>query len=169
MKYFNFLQAVSWSFVLTCTVLHSLAAHADTGNSCCSSLSSQPPILPPPVPLISVPGTYASATKPQSADAIAQILNTLSIYPFAIDGKDFASLSLVFTEDVTANLSAPLGLLTPLQPMADVIEKTLANVDTQHAYGTQLVELIDVCRARSVSYFSATHFGRGKYAGQVRK
>lgn len=51
--------------------------------------------------------------------------------------------------------------------MAAAIEAALATVDTQHAYGTQIVEILGRDQARSVSYFTATHFGRGRFYGQV--
>jgi hypothetical protein len=58
------------------------------------------PTLPPPIPFYDLPSIYAKATTPQPAATIAQILNTLSIYPLAIDGKNFDALSGIFTEDV---------------------------------------------------------------------
>lgn len=58
-------------------------------------------------------------------------------------------------------------MLTSLSVVEAALEAALAPVDTQHAYGTQIVELLGEGEARSVSYFTATHFGRGKYVGQV--
>lgn len=74
----------------------------------------------------------------------------------------------MFTENVTANYSSPLGLLTPLSAVKEGLERFFAPVDAQHAHGTQVVEISGACEARSVSYFTATHFGRGKYYGEVR-
>lgn len=51
--------------------------------------------------------------------------------------------------------------------MAAALKSNLAAVDTQHTYGTQIVEITTPDEARSVSYFTATHFGRGKYVGQL--
>ena len=60
-------------------------------------------------------------------------------------------------------------MLTPLSAVAEALQQSLAPVTTQHAYGTQVVELLGQREreARSVSYFTATHFGMGVYEGQV--
>lgn len=56
--------------------------------------------------------------------------NTLVLYPFAIDGKNFAALDNIFTKDVVANYSAPLDVLTPLSTMQTALEASLASVTT---------------------------------------
>ena len=39
---------------------------------------------------------------------------------------------------------------------------------TQHSYGTQVIEIESGgCDAKAVTYFTATHFGRGVYLGEV--
>ena len=125
------------------------------------------PSLPVPIPFSSTPAVYNTATRPQSANTIAQILNTLSFYPLAIDGKAFSALSLVFTDKIVANYSAPIGVVSGLSNISAVIESSLAPVDTQHSYGTQVVQVLGDERARSLSYFTASHFGREKYYGEV--
>ncbi|KAL2036727.1 hypothetical protein N7G274_010522 [Stereocaulon virgatum] len=134
------------------------------------SYNDQPiptPSLPVPIPFSSLPAVYKTATRPQSANTIAQILNTLSLYPLAVDGKAFSTLSLVFTDNVVANYSAPIGVVSGLSNISAVIESSLAPVDTQHSYGTQVLEILGNDRARSLSYFAASHFGRGSYYGEV--
>ncbi|KAK5739076.1 hypothetical protein LTR17_005596 [Elasticomyces elasticus] len=115
----------------------------------------------------SLPTTFAPAAHAQDPGLLAQIRNTLALYPVCIDGKDFASLSLVFTEDAVANYSEPLNTLTPLSNIRLVLEASLAPVTTQHQLGTQIVELLGHCTARSLTYFVANHFGKGVYEGQV--
>lgn len=53
---------------------------------------------------------------------ILSIKNTLSLYPLAIDGKDFSLLASVFTTDAVANYSTGVGVLDGL----DQIETGLA-------------------------------------------
>ncbi|KAK5678255.1 hypothetical protein LTS10_009425 [Elasticomyces elasticus] len=115
----------------------------------------------------SLPTTFAPAARAQDPAILAQIRNTLALYPVCIDGKDFASLSLVFTENAVANYSEPLNTLTPLSDIQTVLEASLAPVATQHQLGTQVVELFGHCAARSLTYFVANHFGKGVYEGQA--
>ncbi len=157
--------------VATAIAITSLSSitRAHVTNSSCPSYPGLLAEPVAPIPMSDLPTTFRAASNAQPADTIAQILNTLSLYPLAIDSKNFDALSLVFTADVYANFSAPLNVLTSLAAVEAAINQTLAFVDTQHSYGTQIVEVQTDCRARSVSYFTATHFGRGRYFGQVRK
>lgn len=50
------------------------------------------------------------------------IQNTLALYPFAIDSKDFGLLNQVFTQDIVANYSAPLNVLTGLAEVQNVLQ-----------------------------------------------
>ena len=158
------LPSMTWALLLVCTAFLVPATSPMSNKTSCPTYT---PSTPQPIDLVDLPSIYANASKSQNADTVAQILNTLSLYPFAIDGKNFAALSLVFTEDVIANYSAPLNILTPLSVVQKSLEQSLAPVNSQHAYGTQAVEVLDSCSARSVSYFTANQFGMGQYAGQV--
>lgn len=101
------------------------------------------------------------------AGTIEAIRNTLAIYPFSIDGKNFDALSKVFTTDAVANYSAPLNVLTPLSSIQSVLETSLACVTTQHLLGTQWIDVVSPVTAKSVTYFRAAHFGKGETEGQV--
>lgn len=114
-----------------------------------------------------LPSLFQSASGPQDPVAIDAIRNTLALYPLAVDGKDFAALSEVFISDAVANYSAPLNVLTPLDTIESVLQGSLATVNTQHSYGTQVIQLFGPCVARSVTYFRAAHFGIGIYEGQI--
>ena len=115
-----------------------------------------------------LPSTHSAATHPQHSTAFEQIRNTLALYPLAIDGKDFAALDLVFSQDVVANYSAPLNMLTPLSTVQSVLQKSLAFVQSQHKLSTQVIEIIPQdCQAMTLTYFEATHFGQDNYIGQV--
>ena len=120
----------------------------------------------PPIDL----STLADGCTPEvytDAGSIEAIRNTLAIYPFAIDGKNFDALSKVFTTDAVANYSAPLNVLTPLSSIQSVLESSLECVTTQHLYGTQWIDVVSPLAARSVTYFRAAHFGKGQSEGQV--
>ena len=132
----------------------------------CANLTTLPPSLDNAT-LSSLPSTFAPAARPQEPIALDQIRATLALYPLVIDSKSFASLSLIFTPGAVANYSAPLGVLTPLSTIESVLEASLAAVTTQHLLGTQVIELLGECAARSVTYYRAAHFGMGVYEGQV--
>ncbi|KAJ5487539.1 hypothetical protein N7530_001839 [Penicillium desertorum] len=61
---------------------------------------------------------YICNYKPEiytDAGTIEAIRNTLAIYAFAVDGKDFDALSKVFTTGATANYSAPPQCVDPAE------------------------------------------------------
>lgn len=91
--------------------------------------------------------------------SIEAIRNTLALYPFAIDGKNFEALSNVFATDAVANYSAPLNTLSPLSTIQDSLRTSLSCVTTQHQYGTQLIDIVSPLAAQSITYFRAAHFG----------
>lgn len=89
------------------------------------------------------------------------IRRTLALYALAIDGRSYDSLSHIFAQDVVANYSAPLGVLTGLDAIKTSLEASLTVFDrTQHLLGSQIIE---ICGPRndaavSVTYYQATHF-----------
>ena len=122
-----------------------------------------------PIEFFSLPASYAAATLSKDPVAQLQIHNTLALYPLAIDGKNFASLDRVFTCDVVANYSAPLNVITGLSNVQAVLKESLLYVTTQHSFATQVIDVLNGGRkAKSLTYFTATHFGQGNYLGQVR-
>ena len=133
-----------------------------------SSSASTTTALPAATPSSSWTAAYALAACPQPATEIAQIVNTLALYPLAVDGGNFSALSLVFTEDVGAYYPAGgLGLLTSLSVLEQGIAAASANTNSQHLYGTQIVEITGEGQAKSLTYFTATLFGNGIYYGEV--
>ncbi|KAK4957479.1 hypothetical protein LTR10_005444 [Elasticomyces elasticus] len=156
------LSRVSSLLVLAQTTI----AYYDS-SSCSENKTFSSPFSVGNASLSSLPTIFAPAAHAQDNTILAQIRNTLALYPLCIDGKDFASLSLVFTKDAVANYSEPLNTLTSLSDIQTVLEASLAPVATQHQLGTQVVELFGYCAARSLTYFVANHFGKGVYEGQV--
>ena len=132
------------------------------------SSASTSTALPTAIPSSSWAAAYALAARPQPATEIAQIVNTLALYPLAVDGGNFSALSLVFTEDIVADYPVGgLGLLTPLSVLEQGLAAASANTNSQHAYGTQIVEITGEGQAKSLTYFTATLFGKGIYYGEV--
>lgn len=126
------------------------------------------PKFPTPIPPSSLPIAYPNSLTAQNPIIDLQIRNTLAHYPLAIDGKIFSALSLIFTPDVIANYSAPLGVLTGLTTVKSTLEASLASVRTQHALSTEVIEILEgETTARSLTYVTATHFGVGAYYGEV--
>lgn len=121
------------------------------------------------IPLFDLPTAYPlSLTSAQYPSVQEQIRNTLAHYPLALDGKNFAALDLVFTEDAVANLSTPFYVQKGLSQIESTIQQALVKVLTQHAYGTQVIEVeVGAKRAKSVTYFTASHFGVGNHTGKV--
>lgn len=103
----------------------------------------------------------------QDASAIDSIKNTLALYAFAVDGKNFAALTEVFTADVVANYSTTLGSFTQLSPLIAALGGILTCVTTQHSYGTQLVQVVSLTSAYSVTYLTAVHFGKRLLSNDV--
>ncbi|KAJ5184978.1 hypothetical protein N7491_007154 [Penicillium cf. griseofulvum] len=119
-----------------------------------------------PIDISSLAGGYTTEVNTDVGTAEA-IRNTLAMYAFAVDGKDFDALSKVFTTDAVANYSAPLNVLTPLKNIQSVLGTSLKCVTTQHMYGTQRIDVLSSSTAKSVTYYRAAHFGKGDKANDV--
>jgi ketosteroid isomerase-like protein len=117
------------------------------------------------IPFFDLPTLVANAPCTATPAIVEAIRSTLALYPLAIDGKNFNALSQVFTSNAVANYSAPLNVLTPLSTIQSVLQASLAAVTTQHAFATQLIDVLSPTSAFSVTYYTATHFGRGPFLG----
>lgn len=117
-----------------------------------------------------IPSTFATVIEPnQDVGAVLQIQQTLSLYAFIVDGKQFDKLDMIFHENVWANYSALIGVFHPLDALKAGLERATAPVTTQHALTTQLVDVAkDGSTARSATQFTASHFGIGNFYGEVR-
>lgn len=117
-----------------------------------------------------LPASFAAVTQVRDSVAVMQIQQTLSLYPFLVDGKQWDRLDMVFHDNVWANYSALIGAFHPLSVLQEGLKKSTAQITTQHALSTQLID-VDVggTTARSATYFTASHFGTGKFYGQVRR
>lgn len=117
-----------------------------------------------------LPNTFAAVIEPnQDAATVLQIQQTLSLYAFLIDGKQFEKLDMVFHENVWANYSSLIGIFHPLYVLKAGLQRSIAAVTTQHALATQMVDVAkNGTTAQSATYFTASHFGTGDFYGQVR-
>jgi ketosteroid isomerase-like protein len=117
------------------------------------------------IPSFDVPTLFANAPYAANPTIIEAIRATLALYPLAIDGKNFNALGQLFASNAVANYSEPLNILTPLSTIQSVLQSSLAAVTTQHAFATQLIDVLSPTSAFSVTYYTATHFGRGPFLG----
>lgn len=132
------------------------------------SASATTAINTAPIPLSALADSCTNTENTHAnTGTIEAIRNTLSIYPFALDGKNFNALDKVFTTTATANYSEPLNILHPLSSIKSGVKEALKCVTTQHLLGTQCIDVTSSKTARSVTYFTATHFGKGPSEGQV--
>lgn len=93
------------------------------------------------------------------AEAIEAIRQTLAVYAFAIDGRNFEVLRNVFTTNVRANYSDPIGVLNGVQAIINTLPPGLSSfASTQHLYGSQYIYVCAPNAAVSVTYFQASHF-----------
>ncbi|THV52883.1 hypothetical protein BGAL_0065g00110 [Botrytis galanthina] len=91
--------------------------------------------------------------------ATETIRNTLSLYAFAIDGRNWQAFSRVFALDARANYSEPLPVLYGLQNITDAIAAQVTQfTGTHHRYGTQYIAICSPTSAISITYLEASHF-----------
>ncbi|TGO63761.1 hypothetical protein BCON_0011g00580 [Botryotinia convoluta] len=91
--------------------------------------------------------------------AIETIRNTLSLYAFAIDGRNWQAFSRVFASDARANYSEPIPVLYGLQNITDAVAaQIIPFAGTHHRYGTQYIAICSPASAISITYLEASHF-----------
>ncbi|RAR01960.1 ethyl tert-butyl ether degradation protein [Stemphylium lycopersici] len=120
--------------------------------------SGCPKIAPGPASFNDVAGQFNPQVLPDPI-ATESIRQTLALYAFAIDGRDFEALRKVFATDARANYSDPIGALNGVQAIIDTLRPSLDSfVTTQHHLGSQLIYVCGLSSAVSVTYFQATHW-----------
>lgn len=163
----RFLPSTCGAFAAALGVTAAIAVKEPSLSPDLLARSASPLIGTAAVPFFELPTLLAPAPTAAEIDpfVVEAIRNTLALYPLSVDGKNFAALSEVFTTNAVANYSAPLNVLTPLSTIETVLQESLAPVNTQHAFATQLIDILSPTSAFSVTYYTATHFGRGPYLG----
>lgn len=132
--------------------------------------SPSPPPFAPPASALSPPSSLPLSTTYDS------IRRTLAIYAFAVDTRSAPLfVDRVFTSNATARYDG-LGTLTGASTIANTLKQALEPVNTQHQLTTQVIDVhVDSesgtgappVAANATTYFQASHFGKGAYAGQV--
>ncbi|KAF6241881.1 hypothetical protein HO173_000593 [Letharia columbiana] len=96
------------------------------------------------------------------------IHQTIHTYPLAIDSKDFALLSKVFTSGASANYTGDLSNLNGLPAIQTALAASVANVYSQHLLGTTVIDIhSNGINANSTTYFQASLFGKPYSIGSV--
>lgn len=109
-----------------------------------------------------------SSSNTASAPDILHIQNTLSPYCRALDNKDWGLLNQVFSPSFIANFKPFLPrVLHEVDAIREAVRETLVNVDTQNSITTPYIDFMNGGEAKTVSYLIATHFGRGRYLGEI--
>ncbi|ESZ92775.1 hypothetical protein SBOR_6832 [Sclerotinia borealis F-4128] len=91
--------------------------------------------------------------------ATESIRNTLTLYAFAVDGRNWPAFSRIFAPNVRANYSEPLGITYGLANITNSISAAVAIfAGTHHRYGTQYIAICSPTSAISVTYLMASHF-----------
>ena len=154
-------------FSIAALVACSLAAELESSNSTVSDFSTTststsgagcPRFSPGPISFSSLAAQFPAPSSVEVA-AVEAIRQTLAIYAFAIDGRNFEALRKVFTTNTRANYSDPIGVLDGVQAIIDTLPPGLAFfASTQHLYGSQAIYVCSPTSAVSVTYFQASHF-----------
>ena len=122
------------------------------------SFGGCPQISPGPEPLFNLPTDFPPPVI-QDASTTEAIRQTLALYPFTVDGRNWNALTRIFATNARANYSAPLGVLNGVQQIIDVLSQDLEMfVSTQHHFGTQFIDVCSPNTAVSITYFRAAHF-----------
>ncbi|KAF5875925.1 putative small subunit of phenylpropionate dioxygenase protein [Botrytis fragariae] len=91
--------------------------------------------------------------------ATETIRNILSLYAFAIDGRNWQAFSRVFAPDARANYSEPLPVLYGLKNITDAVAAQITQFSgTHHRYSTQYIAICSPTSAISITYLEASHF-----------
>ena len=113
---------------------------------------------------ITPPGPNPPPNNPKSD--YEKIRYTLSLYPMAVDSKDFSAFSEIFTTEVQTNYGPPLGELDGLPTLESELQSILANVTTLHLFSAPNILIQNDGTAVVVTKVQASHFGQGIYLGQ---
>lgn len=112
----------------------------------------------------------AKFSSPEDLTPWEKIHTSLTQYARAIDTKNFALLSSVFTPDARANYTSYLSNLAGLPAIQSSLQAAVAKIDSQHLLGSITIDIADdgeVAVANSTTYFQASLFGKGNLTGKV--
>lgn len=132
-----------------------------------ASSSPCPSIAPGPASLQQL--SELPLAQPLAPDIESAIRRTLSLYPFAVDGRNFAAFDHIFSTDVRANYSEPINELLGLEQVKTAVAAGLDNfASTHHSYGTQYIAACGKTSAISVTYYTASHYFKPSQPAEVQ-
>lgn len=131
---------------------------SDEAAAATAAAAACPAIAPRPLTVRELSAAFPPRAVSTSA-AVESIKRSLTLYAFAIDGRDWDALDLIFADDASANYGAPIGELAGLETIKTTLPPYLTIfTSTQHLLGTQLVDVCAPDAAVSITYFKAAHF-----------
>ena len=105
---------------------------------------------------------------PLDLETESTIRRTLSLYPFAVDGRNFDVFDRIFTTDVRTNYSVPINEVVGLTKVKTTIAAGLDSfAATHHSYGTQYIIGCGKDTAISITYYTASHYFKPSQPGEI--
>ncbi|KAL8784764.1 MAG: hypothetical protein Q9195_008900 [Heterodermia aff. obscurata] len=108
----------------------------------------------------------ADASRYTGGLAELEIRQKISLYALAIDQKNFALLSDVFTPTAVANYP-PNSLVRGLPAIQAFLKTQLGDIVTQHTLSSTVVDFVNPRAPNSTAYLVAYYFGQGNLTGQT--
>lgn len=101
-----------------------------------------------------------------SADVITSIQQTLSLFPVAIDSKQYGLLDQVFTPTASVAFT-PTEVPSGLSNIQAWLENVLKDLTSHHHLGGLQINQTNPCEATAINYLQGSFFGQGPAAGQI--
>ena len=111
------------------------------------------------------PTEYALVNTP-SAEDVTGIQQTLSLFPVAIDLKQFDLLDAVFAHNATANFTGH-SVSVGVPAIKSYLSKGLTGLISQHNLGTLFVNITGPYTATSYNWLQGSFFGTGNASKQI--
>ena len=120
------------------------------------------------VVLLSVCPLGIQSHVPSQTTSLVSIQQTLALFAVAVDTKNYALFSSVFTPNVTANFSTPgTENIQGISQLTEILSQNLTGLISQHSLSTLQVNFTSQTVATSVQYLVGTFFGQGNLTGQT--
>jgi hypothetical protein len=99
---------------------------------------------------LSLRGNHAPHPNFQSA-SWNQIVNTLSLYAYSVDSKNFEDLADVFAPDGIAFFPQPYPVMNGSAEVIQVLQSSTVGISSQHLLGSFSIEIVNETSAKSHS------------------
>ena len=118
--------------------------------------------------LLSVCPLGLQSPLPSRTTSLVSIQQTLALFAVAVDTKNYALFSSIFTPNVTANFSTPgAENIQGLSQLTDILSQSLRGQLSQHSLSTLQINFTSQTEANAVQYLIGTFFGQGNLTGQT--